>query len=322
MARYQVVIGSGLILGLYAASCGDDKLKLGAEQSVKPGTMVDAGIMDGPAVPVPVDGNVGTTGAMDHVDSGSCGNLLGTPEEIASTPRASLAVELAALKIDGTFVASQATYDRISSDLAAIREANSAIDESASETVSSYFKFSLEPYGFINGKVLRIGMDAGAITSVVAGTYRTWDCLNMYYGLVAIDITPQTNPPMVTLVLKGNYNTNQLVSLYKPLPGVVSAWAEWATGDPGVWDETTHESISNMYLGRSGEQYQYAFHLGEIYGRGGGWDSYYCYQTDAPGVVTTLGQWSSGAGVDAGNQSDDCKNLFIQLCLQYTTACW
>jgi len=281
------------------------------------GATPDAAVFTDAPATVLNSNQTSTVRDSNGAESGACGNLLGTPEEIASTPRAYRSVELAALKVDGTFVASQCTYDRILADVTAIRPGYIASDNSASLAGQSDFEFPLEPYGYMNGKQIRIFVDADTSASISAGTYTAWDCLNNYYGISDVFNALTATQPFVELVLKGLYNTDLLASRYKSLPGVIDAVARVVmTGTtPGIYAD------SKMYVARSADRYQYAFRFqsspcvsGQVC------DAYYCYQTDAPGTVTPLGSWSYAPdGPDAGQS--DCVTLYNQLCRQYSPYC-
>ena len=102
--------------------------------------------------------------------------LLGTPEEIAATPREDVELERLSVEMSGGLTADQAIYDRVTRDIGRIRAFYP-------ETSSILYD------GWINGQTLLLGLDEATRAAIENGTYSAWDCLNDYYGL------PSTCPP-------------------------------------------------------------------------------------------------------------------------------
>lgn len=155
----------------------------------------------------------GTTWAPRIAPDGTCG--LGTPEELAATPRADRSTELLALALGSGLTAEQALYDRLVSDLAAIRDARPEL--------GAVDFFSPE----YDGKTLLLNVeDEAAGQAMEAGTYDAWDCLNDHYGLESIqpvDPIPRPAWVLVTVRLEGIYHLETLAPDYGDLPGVASA---------------------------------------------------------------------------------------------------
>jgi len=249
-------------------------------------------------------GNAAVTELDAGLDAGLCIGVVGTPEEIASTPRADVAVELAALKVDSSLVvARQSTYDRILADVTAIR----ATAGFAAGSDSLY-----PPPVYMNGKVLSLTLDSDALASAKAGTYTAWDCLNDYYGLTSIYVpSPPVIGSAVILSLKGNYNLTLLAGLYGSLPGVVSTDVFAGTGPESSPPEGTAEIL--MCIGEANGLYQYAIMATSTICMLPGCSAYYCYESTMAGVVKAIDD--GDVGVDGGQTQ--CVDLFNQLCSQY-----
>ena len=229
------------------------------------------------------------------LDSGeSCSGLIGTPAEIASTPRLFRGLELVAMNLDGgPIVASQGTYDRVVTDVT-----------SRAAPISTGL---MPPSGSMSGRTITLTVDDSTFASMQAGTYAAWDCLNSYYGLMSTDFLTAPNGNILDVVLKGTYNTELILGLYAALPGVVSV----LSGE--VPSDVARGSYQHICAGRVNDTYQYAF----VYGSGdceSGCSNvdYYCYESTAAGVVAPL-----YGGVDGGSDRTQCRNLYTQLCQAY-----
>ncbi len=152
--------------------------------------------------------------------TGPCPMPLGSAAEIALTPRSDENLELLALQLDeGALVATQATYDWVVDDVAAIR----ALDPDLAGI--GYFP----PH---DGKTLALTPTEVAFQSIEAGQYSAWDCLNDFYGLESIVPSPLTiTRSFVVLTLEGIYDLPQLAELYGQLPGIERAEANGFGGD-------------------------------------------------------------------------------------------
>ena len=199
-----------------------------------------------------------------------CANLIGTPDEIAATPRARGDLELVALRTDGDLLtADQSTYDRVVADMDAIVAVNP-------DVAASVVPFT-PPGPYMDGKTLTLAVDSGTGGSIKAGKYHAWDCINNYYQLTNVE--PYSDYAIVTL--KGNYNVGLLASLYGSLPGVTSI-TTLIGGVGGNFGDNAHLCAS-----RIGDQYQYA--IMAAYGdcfAGCAYKKLYCYESTAAGLVT------------------------------------
>ena len=152
--------------------------------------------------------------------TGPCPMPLGSAADVALTPRSDENLELLALQLDeGALVATQATYDWVVDDVAAIR----ALDPDLAGI--GYFP----PH---DGKTLALTPTEVAFQSIEAGQYSAWDCLNDFYGLESIVPSPLTiTRSFVVLTLEGIYDLPQLAELYGQLPGIERAEANGFGGD-------------------------------------------------------------------------------------------
>lgn len=139
----------------------------------------------------------------------TCGGipLLGTPEEIAATPRDDVNLELLSIEMSGGLTADQETYDRVTWDIEQIRGLSP-------ETSDIHYNGSLDGYQ------LFLALDEATAAAIDAGTYSAWDCLNDYYGLESATRTSYSFGEFATLRLEGIYSTSLLEPLYEQLPGV------------------------------------------------------------------------------------------------------
>lgn len=150
-------------------------------------------------------------------DSSACGGVLGTPEEIAATPRDDVPMELLALSMGSGVTASQSLYDRVRADVGLVR----ALLPDLANLVH-------RPRD--TGQELLLTVDAPTLAAIESGTYHAWDCLNDYYGFESVRILSRMFN-MVVLRLKGNYDTSLLGTLYTALPGIESSSPNSYGGD-------------------------------------------------------------------------------------------
>lgn len=220
------------------------------------------------------------------VDSGPCPGfaLVGTREEIASTPRANPEAELQAIHLDGTFVASQATYDRIVADMGA----SPSID---SMPIERYNEANMDGFAFVV-----YAKNADTLADMESGAYTAWNCLNNYYGPTTFVITPPLiiDPShMIELHVKGIYNLPLLAGLYQSLPGVAGV-NPYLGGPP--WDGPS------MCTTRNGDAYQYLVRdaYGDCLSGCFGLD-YYCFESTTAGNPIPLNP-------DGGSSCEDLYN--------------
>lgn len=159
--------------------------------------------------------------------------LIGTPEEIASTPRADTNLESLSVEMTGRLTADQEVYDRVTADIALIR---SLFPETADV-----------PYrGRVEGRLLTLQVDEDTGAAMESGAYTAWDCLNDYYGLESVERESFLFLDIVTLRFKGIYFMSFLEPLYAQLPEVNHASAQ-----PGGLDR----SICGLVDSRSTHHY-------------------------------------------------------------------
>lgn len=206
--------------------------------------------------------------------SGNCPEPLADPAELASTPRPEPDVELLALRLDGSFVASDATYERLAADVARIRSELPEIDV----TYRS-------PH---DGKTLVLSLTEPAALSIESDEYGFWDCLNDRYGVEAVqlDYSRLTDTWQGFVTLEGVYDLERVAELYAMLPGVKS------TG-PG----STHDDGPTTCVTRNGDLYEYV-----VDDRGGDCPAgctettAYRFRSRGAGDVEALEVWSSRDG--------------------------
>jgi hypothetical protein len=207
--------------------------------------------------------------------TGPCPEPIGSLEELALTPRADPNLEQLALSLEpGTVTASQATYDRVVADVAAIR--------------------ALEPdradIGYRaahDGKTLYLGLTDVAAQSLLAGEYSAWDCLNERYGASV----GEPNESLfggwsLLLTLRGIYDLSRIAERYAALPGVTGAGPNSAVGDGPT-----------LCAARDGGRYEY------VVDRAGGDCPAGCtehdaraFASEAAGQITAVGAWTSASG--------------------------
>jgi hypothetical protein len=220
---------------------------------------------------------VATDGSANHPSgpiTGPCPTPLGSTEELSATPRADENLELLALSLEPErMTASQSTYDRVVSDVAAIRALTPALADIGYR--SGY-----------HGMSLYIQMSNIGAQSMAAGDYTAWDCLNDAYDAGSPRFSDLSGTHAAHLELGGVFNLPLVAELYAELPEVILAEASHALGDG-----------STLCAVRDGEQYEYAVD------RAGGDCPSGCtehevhgFASDAAGQVSMLGVWSSLSG--------------------------
>jgi hypothetical protein len=125
------------------------------------------------------------------------------PSEVAKTPRENMSAEVLALETDGTFLASDARYERIASELEAIGELTPVTRYIQPRTVS-WTDF----------------LDVRLTDSSSAAVHETLDCPNQAYGATVSSVTWET----AHLQFGGRrFNTKLLSEEYESLPNVEDA---------------------------------------------------------------------------------------------------
>lgn len=214
---------------------------------------------------VPTDGSAHRPTAAPI--TGPCPQPIGTAEELALTPRADPNLELLALeKLEPeSLVVSQPTYDRVASDVAAIRRMEPSLVEVGYRAAS-------------DGRTLQLEWSTAASAAFDDGQYTAWSCLNDAYGLKDF----RTLPSGIELVLKGTYDIDRVFELYRQLPEVTGG-TPYLGGSDGP----------TICVTRAGDSYDYVFddtggncavceqHVG------------YHFQSTAAGQVTPIARWDS-----------------------------
>jgi hypothetical protein len=210
--------------------------------------------------------------------TGPCPEPLGTLEELALTPRADANLEQLALSLEpGNVTASQATYDRVVADVAAIR---ALVPDRADIGYSA-------PH---DGRAVYLGLTDVAAQSILAGDYSAWDCLNERYGArVGEPNEAFTGDWSLLIELRGIYDVSRIAERYAELPGVTAANANLAIGDGPT-----------LCVARDAGRYEY------VVDRAGGDCPSGCTEHDARafvseavGQISALGAWSSASGEPA-----------------------
>lgn len=214
---------------------------------------------------VPTDGSAHRPTAAPI--TGPCPQPVGTADELALTPRADPNLELLALeKLEPeSLVVSQSTYDRVASDVAAIRRMEPSLVEVGYRPAS-------------DGRTLQLEWSTAASAAFDDGQYTAWSCLNDAYGLKDF----RTLPSGIELVLEGTYDIDRVFELYRQLPGVTGG-TPYLGGSDGP----------TICVTRVGDAYDYVFddtggdcaaceqHVG------------YLFQSSAAGQVTPIARWDS-----------------------------
>jgi hypothetical protein len=217
---------------------------------------------------------IATDGSAHHPAAepitGPCPEPAVGAEELALTPRADGNLELLALSLEPErVVASQETYERLVSDVGAIRALEPALSE-------------VEYLGEHAGRSIQLQWTEAAAKAFADGVYTAWDCLNDAYGLTGFSAYEQT----IDLALDGNYNLSHVLEQYEQLPGVTSG-----TYAGGSLDGPT------ICVLRDGGRHEYVFDdTGGFCPTDCTEHHAYHFSSDAPGQVTALAEWDSTTG--------------------------
>ncbi len=142
-------------------------------------------------------------------DTGPCASYVGqaTTAEILATPRADTNIEALAISMTGTLTAPQAVYDRLVTDIDAIRTMMTTIAPGVSA-------ISYRPPDDMQRMMM--GFDSASLAAVQAGTYTDWDCPNQWYEMQQVDASSS----YVLVEFEGIYNIPMLAAEYATFPGV------------------------------------------------------------------------------------------------------
>ena len=145
----------------------------------------------------------------------ACGQ--GTPEEIAATPRADRELEHMALDLGGGLTADPAVYDRVVSDVTALR---ASFPQAA----------SVAYLGRWRPDQLLLTVEPATYREIEANLYHAWDCLGSWYGAASVELAPDSETWLL-LVFDGVYDVPALGRDYRALPGLSAAEPNGYAGD-------------------------------------------------------------------------------------------
>jgi hypothetical protein len=210
-------------------------------------------------------GGSGATGGGGT--SGACSGFVpkATADEVAKTPRSDEAAEVLAIETSNEFVASDALYQRIVGELAAIANAEPQVA-------------GMGPFSVMSSNSIIIGLSATGFQSYQNGTYSAWDCPNEAYGMTQIQDVGSLQYVTIAFGQK-RYNTPLLAQEYVGLPDVASAEPNMLVGDG-----------PDVCLEIQGDVHFYIFDkAGGDCPAGCTEHTYYGFQVSAAGQVTSLG---------------------------------
>jgi hypothetical protein len=205
--------------------------------------------------------------------TGPCPAPVGSLEELALTPRADPNLELLTFELEpNNVVASQATYDRLVSDVTAIRALRATLSDVA------YLQHH-------DGRRIQLELRDAAGQAFVEGRYTAWACLNEAYEPRSVSMIGA----WVSLEFDGIYNLERIIELYQQLPGVTSgAWTMGGLDGPTIC------------VSREAERYEYVFHdTGEFCPEPCPEHRAYHFASETSGQVTELATWDSTTGAPA-----------------------
>jgi hypothetical protein len=214
-----------------------------------------------------------------------CPDPLGTPEELALTPRADINLELLALVLEpGRAVASQATYERVVADIEEARRLESLLDD-------------IDYYAPHDGRTLVVELTEEAMVAFTAGRDRAWQCLNEAYGGRMAPVIDFFGGFQFDLMLNGIYNLPLVAELYRRAPGVLFVEPRQSDGD-----------ASTLCAGHTGSHYEYVIDraYSDCSSACTRHDAHH-FASDAAGEVTKLGEWNSLSG-------EPTPDWFTRLC--------
>jgi hypothetical protein len=171
-----------------------------------------------------------------------------------------------AVEATGALVAPASVYDRIVSDLNAIRAGYPEV--SGIQAMPSW-----APHHVL------VGMDEDGIAAVQAGSYTDWKCPNELYGVKSIDV----HSFFVILELKGRFFIPLLQGEYASLPHVTYAEPDGVIGDG-----------NDVCVSIDSATYSYIFDAGSGDCQAGCINhTYWGFSTDENGTITVLGSSSN-----------------------------
>lgn len=147
-------------------------------------------------------------------------SLLGTPEELAATPRANHHAEVLALQVGGGFTADPLLYERFVADLGQLEALAPGGDFVGAD--DAY-------YPYYSGRSFILEVSQGTAEKMRRGTYHlgAWDCLNAWYGLRTVEVRSASPPgatELAVLVFDHLFDTTAVSAAYADLPTVHRVW--------------------------------------------------------------------------------------------------
>jgi len=202
-----------------------------------------------------------------------CPGPLGSPDDLAATPRADENLEFLALSVEpDAVVASQANYERVVADVAAIR---ALVPDLASIEYRP-------PHDAGN---VQLSLDDAGLTAWGMGAFAGLECLNEALGATLTGVMDNWDLYSPRLVLRGIHAMPRVEQLYEELPGVSAE----------IFEGLAHGST--WCIGRHEADYEY------VIDRAAGDCSAECpeheahrFGTRAAGEATTLEIWRSADG--------------------------
>lgn len=235
-------------------------------------------------------GRPDSSGDDSSADTATCDTAafaaLATPEEIAVTPRDDEEAEGLAICLATGLVAFEEVYERLLTDLDAIRGAWPQLEEVE-------YRASPDLYD------VWLRMELEVAEEVESGTYRDWDCIHSYFDAVRVNpVVPLDDYAFVQVELEGRYDTDVLAEIYVGLRGVLEA--EGARGPAGDSDGSNIGGLID------GGTYHYVFDYGDGDCPSGCVYHHYTYVvTETPGAPTLIDTWDRGEGAtDTGDAPD------------------
>jgi hypothetical protein len=163
-----------------------------------------------------------------------CPGPLGNPEDLAATPRADENLELLALAVEpDAVVASQANYERVVADVAAIR---ALVPELA----------PIEYRPSHDGRSVALSFGDAAVDAWAMGAFSGLDCLNEALGATFNPLFDNFDLFYRQVTLRGIHNMPRVAQLYDQLPGINAPEISGGPRDGPTW-----------CIGRNGSDYQY-----------------------------------------------------------------
>jgi hypothetical protein len=179
-------------------------------------------------------GDISTSGADTSANPppslSECPERLGDPDDLAATPRADENLEFLALAVESDgVVVSQANYERVVADVAAIR---ALLPELA----------PIEYRPPHDGRSLQLSLGDAGIDAWAMGAF---DCLNEAFGAMATNIMDNFDFIYPLFVMRGIYDMPRVAQLYEQVPQVNAELLPGPTDGP-TW-----------CIGRNGSEYEY-----------------------------------------------------------------